>query len=77
MTHVTQDDLLHFLYKETSPERTTHIQELLETDADLRERLNVLKSAKIRLDKIKLISPDDRSVDTIFNYRKPGIEIEL
>jgi hypothetical protein len=74
--HVTQDDLLHYLYKETSPEMTTHIQQLLETDADLRERLNVLKSAKIRLDKIKLISPDDRSVDTIFNYEKPVIKIE-
>lgn len=72
--HVTQDDLLHFLYKETDPEQTTHIQQLLDTDADLRERFNVLKSAKIRLDKIKLISPDDRSVDGIFNYSKPGIE---
>lgn len=75
--HVTQDDLLHFLYKETNPETTIHIQQLLDTDADLRERFNVLKSAKIRLDKIKLISPDDRSVDTIFNYRKPGIESVL
>jgi hypothetical protein len=77
MMHVTQDELLQYLYKETNPEKTTHIQQILETDEDLRERFNVLKSAKIRLDKIKLISPDDRSVDTIFNYRKPGIEIEL
>lgn len=75
--HVTQDDLLRYLYKETSPEITTHIQELLDTDADLRERYNVLKSAKIRLDKIKLISPDDRSVDSIFNYKQPGIKIVL
>ena len=73
--NVTQDDLLHYLYKETNPETTAHIEQQIETDEDLRERLNVLKSAKVRLDKIKLISPDSRSVDSIFNYSKQGVEI--
>ena len=73
--NVTQDDLLHYLYSETNPEKTTYIQQQIETDPDLREKLNVLKSAKVRLDKIKLISPDKRSVDTIFNYSKQGVEI--
>ena len=75
MKNVTQDDLLRYLYKETDPDQTTHIQQLLETDEVLLERLNVLKSAKVRLDKLKLISPDNRSVDNIFNYSKPGLGI--
>ena len=73
--NVTQDDLLRYLYKETNPETTAHIQQQIESDADLRERLNVLKSAKVRLDQIKLISPDKRSVDNIFNYSKQRMGI--
>jgi hypothetical protein len=75
MVNVKQDELLQYLYKECSPEKTIEIQQELETNAELRERLNVLKSAKVRLDKIKLISPDARSVDSIFNYSKPRVEI--
>jgi hypothetical protein len=73
--NITQDDLLQFLYLEASSEKTSHIQELLETDTDLQERFQILKSAKSRLDKIKLISPDARSVDNIFNYSKQGVEM--
>jgi hypothetical protein len=73
--NITQDDLLQFLYLEVSSEKASQIQQLLETDTDLQERLQILKSAKSRLDKIKLISPDNRSVDNIFNYSKQGVEI--
>ena len=74
MVNITQDDLLQYLYNELSPEKTLRIQGLLETDGELQERFAVLKAAKNRLEKIKLISPDDRSVDNIFNYSEQGIE---
>jgi hypothetical protein len=73
MTNITQDDLLQFLYNEGSPEKREYIEEQLEIDAELLERFNVLKSSKNRLDKVKLISPDDRSVDNIFNYSQQGV----
>ena len=76
MVNITQDDLLNFLYGEGSAEKREYIQHLLETDADLQERFEVLKSAKSRLDQIKLISPNSRSVDNILNYAKRGI-VEL
>jgi hypothetical protein len=76
MMNITQDDLLQFLYREASPEKATHIEKLLEEDTELHERLELLKTAKNRLDKIKLISPDDRSVDNIFNYSQRAI-VEL
>ena len=76
MANITQDDLLNYLYKESSAEKIEYIQQLLETDIDLQERIEVLKTAKSRLDQIKLISPNSRSVDNILNYAERGV-IEL
>ena len=76
MANITQDDLLNYLYKEGSAEKIEYIEQLLETDIDLQERIEVLKTAKSRLDQIKLISPNSRSVDNILNYAERGI-VEL
>lgn len=76
MANITQDDLLNYLYKEGSAEKIEYIEQLLETDIDLQERIEVLKTAKSRLDQIKLISPNSRSVDNILNYAERGV-IEL
>jgi hypothetical protein len=73
MDKISQDELLQYLYNEGSLETKHYIREILETDTELQERLNDLKVAKNRLDKIKLISPDQRSVDNIFNYSKRGL----
>lgn len=73
MANITQDDLLNYLYKEGSAEKIEYIEQLLETDIDLQERIEVLKTAKSRLDKIKLMSPSSRSVDNIFNYAERGV----
>lgn len=74
MINITQDDLLQFLYKEGTSEKTYQIQKLLAEDANLQERFEQLKTAKGKLDKIKLISPDSRSLDNIFNYSQRAIE---
>lgn len=76
MVNITQDDLLNYLYKEGSAEKIEYIQQLLETDSDLQERFEIFKVAKSRLDQIKLISPNSRSVDNILNYAERGI-VEL
>ena len=76
MVNITQDDLLNYLYREGSAEKIEYIRQQLETDADLQERFEVLKSAKSRLEQIKLISPNSRSVDNILNYAERGV-VEL
>ena len=76
MVNITQDDLLNYLYVEGSAEKIEYIQQLLEIDMDLQERFEVLKSAKLRLDHIELISPSSRSVDNILNYAERGV-VEL
>ena len=52
MTNFTPEDLLMYLYKESSAEQTAAIETALEKDWTLREKLNVLKTSMQRLDKI-------------------------
>ena len=52
MTNFTPEDLLLYLYKETSVEQTTAIEAALEKDWTLREKLTVLKASMQRLDKL-------------------------
>ncbi|MFN0081196.1 MAG: hypothetical protein ACKVOM_01640 [Ferruginibacter sp.] len=73
MVNITQDDLLNYLYGEGTAEKLQNIQLLLETDTDLQERLQTLKSAKSRLNQIKLISPNSRSLDNVLNYAERGV----
>lgn len=50
MSNFTPEDLLLYLYKETTPEQTTAIEEALKKDWTLREKLAVLKTSQERLD---------------------------
>jgi hypothetical protein len=73
MISITQDDLLKYLYSEGSAEKMNYINIHLLTDVDLQERLSFLKSGKSKLSRLNLISPDERSLDNIFNYSKHGV----
>ena len=52
MKNFTPEDLLLYLYKETSAKKTTTIDNALKQDWTLREKLGVLKTSMQRLDKI-------------------------
>jgi len=52
MTNFTPEDLLLYLYKETSLQKTTEIEQALANDWSLREKLAVLKVSMQRLDKL-------------------------
>ena len=69
MTNFTPEDLLLYLYKETSPEQTAAIAEALKQDWTLREKLTVLKTSMERLDKIKE-SPRTEVVLNVLNYAR-------
>ncbi len=68
MAIITQDELLQYLYKETSAEKTAYIMQELSIDAALKERFDVIAAAKERLEKIKLLSPDNRSLERIYQH---------
>ena len=56
MTNFTPEDLLLYLYNETSRKKTAAIEKALKEDWTLREKLSVLKTSMQRLDKIT-VSP--------------------
>jgi hypothetical protein len=74
MTNFTPEDLLQYLYKETSPEMTAAIEDALQKDWTLREKLAVLKTSKDRLDRI-VVAPRTEVVLNVLNYaREKSVE---
>ncbi len=73
MHNFTPEDLLLYLYKETSTEQSAAIEEALKQDWTLREKLAVLKTSMERLDKIT-VSP---RTEIVLNVLKNVYQKEL
>jgi hypothetical protein len=69
MPKFTPEDLLLYLYKETSPKKTAAIEEALKKDWTLREKSAVLKASMQRLDKL-VESPRTEVVLNVLNKAK-------
>lgn len=69
MTLFTQEDLLLYLYKETSPTQSAAIKAALSEDWDLRNEFEVLKGSMDRLD-TALESPRTEAILRVLNYAK-------
>jgi hypothetical protein len=67
MHNYSPEDLLLYLYKETSPQATADIEEALKNDWTLREKLEVLKTSMARLDSIK-VSPRTEVILNVLKY---------
>jgi len=76
MNNFTPEDLLLYLYKETSPLQTAAIEKALKKDWTLREKLAVLKTSMERLDKITE-SPRTEVVLNVLNYAREKSEQEV
>jgi hypothetical protein len=69
MTLFTPEDLLRYLYKESSPELTLAIEAALREDWMLREKLQVLSFSVTSLDRI-VVSPRAEVVERVMNYAR-------
>lgn len=67
MHNFSPEDLLIYLYKESSPEQRTAIEEALKHDWTLREKLAVLKTAMERLNQLT-VSPRTEVVLNVLKY---------
>lgn len=76
MTNFTPEDLLLYLYKETSAKKTAAIEKALRNEWTLREKLNVLKVSMERLDKITL-SPRTEVVLNVLNHAREQATAEV
>ena len=69
MTRYTPEDLLLYLYKETSPTETSAIEQALREDWTLREKLEVLQESVRSLNGV-LESPRTQVVLNVLNYAR-------
>ena len=72
MHNFTPEDLVQYLYKEASQEKSTAIKAALETDWTLKEMYDVIVSAQKRLEAFEL-SPREEAVNKILNHAKNAI----
>jgi hypothetical protein len=74
MTLFTPEDLLLYLYKESSPELTAAIETALKEDWTLREKMLDLQSSTEQLDKV-IVSPRMEIILNVLNYaRETAVE---
>ena len=74
MTLFTPEDLLRYLYKESSPELTLAIEAALKEDWMLREKLEVLRTSAGELDTL-VVSPRMEVIQRVMNYaRKTAVQ---
>lgn len=66
----TQNDLLLFIYKETSPALTRAIEKALTEDWELAEELRLLQEAHTELSAVELQSPRAESILNVLNYAR-------
>ncbi len=74
MINYTSEDLIQYLYHETSEEETKAIEKAIQTDWTLKEQFEALKGAKQDLDKL-LKSPRPQSIAAILNYARTSEEM--
>jgi len=67
MHNFTPEDLLQYLYNETSPAHSAAIKAALENDWSLREKFEEITSAQRNLETLKM-SPSQQTIDNILNY---------
>jgi hypothetical protein len=72
MHNFTPEDLLQYLYNETSPSKTAQIKAALESDWSLREKFEVITSGQQRLEALKM-SPSQQTIDNILSYAEKAI----
>ena len=72
MHNFTPEDLLQYLYDETSPAQTAAIKAALENDWSLREKFEVITSAQSKLETLKM-SPSQQTIDNILNYAEKAV----
>ena len=72
MHKITPEDLVQYMYSETSKEKSAAIEAALETDWSLREMFDVIVSAKKRLEAFTL-SPREESVNNILRHAEKTI----
>jgi hypothetical protein len=69
MSIFTPEDLILYVYQETSPEKTAAIQQAIANDWALQEKFNVIKTSVEQLT-TELYEPRTETVLNVLNYAR-------
>lgn len=75
MLNYTTEDLIQYLYHDTTEEQTKAIEKAINTNWDLREKYTALQESMKQLDSIKQ-SPRPQTIAAILNYAKSTAPVE-
>lgn len=75
MPNYTTEELIQYAYRETSPDKTHAIEKALDSDWDLKEKLDAVKESMQQLDTV-ITSPRQESVMAILNYARKTSAVE-
>lgn len=75
MPNYTTEDLLLFMYNEMSDKEKQAMQQELDNNWALREKLQVLKESKQRLQTLTLQSPRKQTIQAILAYASQSSEV--
>jgi hypothetical protein len=75
MPNFTTEDLLLYIYDEMSNTEKSAMEQELEANWALREKLQVLKESEQRLQKLKLQAPRLQTIDAIMEYAAHDSEV--
>ncbi len=70
----TQEELVQYLYNETSAERTAAIETALYSDWMLREKLEVIQHS-LKMLETPLVSPRPEALFNVMNYARESVEV--
>lgn len=76
MPNFTPEELIQYMYGETSQEQSQAIEIALQYDWTLQQKLAVLKESTQKLDAIKLQQPRRQSIAAIMKYARETAEVE-
>lgn len=68
MPNFTTEDLLAYMYNELESKQSTQLEQALQTDWALQQKLQVLTEAQQKLNEMPLLSPRAATVDNILRY---------
>jgi len=71
----TTEELIQYLYRETTAEKTRAIEQAIQSDWIVREKFEALKESMEQLDTLT-VSPRAQSVMAILNYAKSTMPVE-
>lgn len=76
MPNFTPEELIQYMYGESSQDQAQEIERALQYDWTLQQKLAVLKESRQHLDAVQLQQPRRQAISAILDYARQTAEVE-